>query len=207
MNNIYKSVIIILFLILGCSKKVDEDNRLTQKINSLDMNVYSIKGEKIYSIYSPNSSYNKVKHMFELGNTTIYLFEDTIKKYTISSDKSKLSDNNKKLELNGNVEIRTILQNDDVLNADNFVWNINDSKYILEGNVNFENTDIVLSSNKATLSSENIIEFYNPVKYIIKNQNNEKSYEINSENAYYNVKTKSVKFSSKDKQVRSKIYF
>ena len=32
-------------------------------------------------------------------------------------------------------------------------------------------------------------------------------YEINSENAYYNIDTKSLKFSSKNERVRSKLYF
>ena len=39
------------------------------------------------------------------------------------------------------------------------------------------------------MDSDNIIEFFNPVKYIIKNDNNENKYEINSENAYYNLNT------------------
>ena len=57
------------------------------------------------------------------------------------------------------------------------------------------------------MSSDNIIEFFNPVKYIIKDDNNEKQYEINSENAFYNINTESLSFSSKEKRVRSIIYF
>jgi len=57
------------------------------------------------------------------------------------------------------------------------------------------------------LGSDNIIEFFNPVKYIIKNENNENKYEINSENAYYNLTTESVSFRSKDKRVKSTINF
>jgi len=57
------------------------------------------------------------------------------------------------------------------------------------------------------LGTDNIIEFYNPVKYIIKDDNNEKKYEINSENAFYNINTDSVSFSAKEERVRSKIYF
>ena len=207
MNNLYSLFFVISLLISGCNYKVNEDNRLTQTINSLDMNVYSNKGDKIYTINSPISSYNKIKHIFELGKTTIYVYKNKEIKYTIRSDESKLSNNNNILELNGNVQLKTILQDDDILYADNFVWNINDSKYFLKGNVIFENKNIILSSNKAILSSDNIIEFFNPVKYIIKNENNEKNYEINSENAFYNVITKSVSFESKNKQVRSKLYF
>ena len=35
----------------------------------------------------------------------------------------------------------------------------------------------------------------------------ESGYEINSENAYYNIANKSVNFKSKEERVRSKIYF
>ena len=42
---------------------------------------------------------------------------------------------------------------------------------------------------------------------MIKDNNEEKRFEINSENAYYNIITKSVSFSSKKERVRSKIYF
>ena len=75
------------------------------------------------------------------------------------------------------------------------------------GNVRFENSNVELSSDKATLAKDNIIKFFNPVKYMIKSKNNEKKYEINSENAYYNLNTESLSFEAKDKRVRSKIYF
>ena len=71
----------------------------------------------------------------------------------------------------------------------------------------FENNEIILRSNKATLSKDNIIEFFDPVKYIIKNDEDKKSYEINSENAFYDIDTNSVSFKSSNKSVRSKIYF
>jgi len=67
--------------------------------------------------------------------------------------------------------------------------------------------NIKLNSNKAVLDSSNIIEFFNPVKYIIKEDNDENKYEINSENAFYNINTESFSFSAKDKRVRSIIYF
>ena len=66
---------------------------------------------------------------------------------------------------------------------------------------------VILISNKATLSKDNVIEFFNPVKYTIKDKNNKRSYEINSENAFYDINTKSVSFKSTNKRVRSKIYF
>ena len=57
------------------------------------------------------------------------------------------------------------------------------------------------------MGSDNIIEFFNPVKYIIKDEKNENKYEINSENAFYNLDTESVSFEAKDKRVKSIIYF
>ena len=57
------------------------------------------------------------------------------------------------------------------------------------------------------MGSDNIIEFFNPVKYVIKGNKKEDKYEINSENAYYNIETESVSFKAKEKRVRSIIYF
>ena len=206
MNNIYKSIIIFPFLLLGCKPNVTEVNRIMQKIDSLDMNIYSNQGEKIYRIISPNSSYDIIKQTFNLKNTTINLYSNKELKYIINSDESKLSNNNKILELKGNVILKSLLEDNDILHSDYFIWNIEESKYLLKGNIKFENENIILNSNKATLSSDNIIEFYNPVKYIIK-KDNKSNYEINSENAFYNIKTKSVIFKSKNNRVRSKIYF
>ena len=142
-----------------------------------------------------------------MKETTINLYNNEKIKYIINSDQSILSNNNKIIELNGNVKLITFDQDDDTLIAKNFKWNIDDSNYLLTGDVKFENKYIILISNKAILNSNNIVEFFNPVKYIIKNDNNENSYEINSENAFYNIETKSVSFESENKQVRSKIYF
>ena len=64
MNNIYKSIIIFPFLLLGCKPNVTEVNRIMQKIDSLDMNIYSNQGEKIYRIISPNSSYDIIRQTF-----------------------------------------------------------------------------------------------------------------------------------------------
>ena len=206
MNNIYKIIIIIPFLLLGCKFSGPEGNRIMQKIESLDMNIYSNQGEKIYRIISPNSSYDIIRQTLNLKNTTINLYSNKELKYILNSDESKLSNNNKILELKGNVILKSLLENNDILHSDYFIWNIEESKYLLKGNIKFENENIILNSNKATLSSDNIIEFYNPVKYIIK-KDNKSNYEINSENAFYNIKTKSVIFKSKNNRVRSKIYF
>tara|TARA_B100002019_G_scaffold61141_1_gene52367 strand:- start:77 stop:700 length:624 start_codon:yes stop_codon:yes gene_type:complete len=207
MNNLYKLIIIFPFLITGCSPNVIKENKVIQKIDSLDMNIFSNEGEKIYSVKSPYSSYDKNKQKFQLRETTINIFKGEETKYIIDSDESSLSNNNKHLELKGNVKMITINQEDEILYADSFSWNIDETYYLLKGNIRFENKNIILNSEKATLGTDNIIEFYNPVKYIIKDGNNEKKYEINSENAFYNINTESVSFSAKEERVRSKIYF
>ena len=109
--------------------------------------------------------------------------------------------------MKGNVKLKTLKNKKYILNADNFIWNIENTNYLLEGNIRFENKNIILNSGKAILGSDNIIEFFNPVKYIIKDENNESKYQINSENAYYNLSTESVSFKAKDKRVKSIIYF
>ena len=207
MNNIYRLIIFLPLFILGCAPNVIDENKVIQKIDNLDMNIFSIKGDKIYNIISPNSIYDKVKLELNLEKTTISIFDGKIIKYIIKSDSSKLRDNNKVVELTGNVELRTLNKENDLLYGDYLFWNIKDTKYELMGNVRFENKNIKLNSNKAVLDSSNIIEFFNPVKYIIKDDNDENKYEINSENAYYNINTESFSFSAKDKRVRSIIYF
>ena len=207
MNKLYKFLIFFPFLILGCKPNVIDETRYLQRINSLDMNIFSNEGKKILSINSPDTSYDKENLTFNLKKTTIKVFNNEKTKYIINSDKSKLYNNNKIVELNSNVELRTIDEEDDILLTDKFIWNIEESNYLLIGNVKFENNTIILSANKATMNSDNIIEFFNPVKYIIKDKNNDTNYEINSENAYYNMNTNSVRFGSKDKRVRTRMYF
>ena len=208
MNRWYKLFLILPIIIIGCKNKEIDEKYLSQSINTLDMNIFSKEGEKLISIKSPHSNYDKETNKFDLKETTINLFKDNNLEYIINSDNSKLSNNNKLLELDGNVSVKTIIQQDDKLTANSFTWNIQNSEYLLIGNVKFENSLVTLSSNKAILKkSTNIIEFFNPVKYKFKDNMNDSGYEINSENAYYNIDNKSVNFKSKEERVRSKIYF
>jgi len=192
---------------IGCAPNVIDENKVIQKIDRLDMTIFSKSGEKIYSISSPNSTYDNIELKFELKKPIINIFNGEETKYIISSEESSLSDNNKLLKLKGNVRLKTLKKDGDILYADNFTWNIENTNYLLEGNIRFENHNIILNSGKAILGSDNIIKFFNPVKYIIKNENKENKYEINSENAFYNLNTESVSFESKDKRVKSIIYF
>jgi len=207
MSNIYRIIIFLPLFILGCAPNLIDDNKVIQKIDSLDMNIFSKRGDKIYSITSPNSSYDNIELKFELKKPIINILNGEEIKYIISSEESTLSDNNKLLKLKGNVKLKTLNKDEDILYADNFIWNIEETKYLLEGNIRFENQNINLNSGKAIKDSNNIIEFFNPVKYLIKDENKENKYQINSENAYYNLNTESVSFKAKDKRVKSIIYF
>ena len=207
MNNIYRLIIILSLVILGCTPKITDENKVTKKISSLDLNIFTKSGDKKYSITSPFSIYDNINGRFHFKETTINIFYDGITKYIINSDESTLSNNNKVIELKGNVKLKTIKQNDDYLYADNFFWNIDETNYLLTGNIKFENKNIILTSGKAKMGANNIIEFFNPVKYIIKDNNNENKFETNSENAYYDIKKESLSFKAKDKRVSSKIYF
>ena len=207
MSKIDRLIIFLPLFMLGCAPNVIDENKVIQKIDSLDMTIFSKSGDKIYSITSPNSSYDNIELKFELKKPIINILYGKETKYIISSEESTLSDNNKLLKMKGNVKLKTLKKNEDFLNADNFIWDIENTNYLLEGNIRFENQNIILNSGKAILGSDNIIEFFNPVKYIIKDENNENKYEINSENAFYNLDTESVSFEAKDKRVKSIIYF
>ena len=209
MSRLYNLFFIIPLIIIGCkTKEINQDTKIRQSINSLNMNIFSNEGKKYLSIKSPYSNFDKEANVLNLKETTIKLFKNNKGEYIITSEKSKLSNNNKLLELNGNVLVRTIANQEEKLYSNNFIWDINNSEFLLIGKVKFINNLITLSSNKAILNKkDNIIEFFNPVEYKFNDGNNEKRYEIKSENAYYNINTKSVSFRSEKERVRSKIYF
>ena len=207
MDNIFRLLILIPVFVLGCSPNLVGENKVTQQIDSLDMNIFSKKGDKIYSITSSSSSYDNNELKFKFKNPTINIFKGEVTKYIITSDESTLFENNKLLKLKGNVKLKTLREDEYFLYADNFIWNIKENQYYLDGNIKFENKNIILNSGSAKLDESNIIEFFNPVKYIVKDDNNENKFQIKSENAYYNLKTESISFKGKDKRVRSIIYF
>ena len=207
MNNINRLIIILSFFILGCTPDLIVENKVTKQINSLDLNIFSKNGEKKYSIKSPYSTYDNVMDKFQFQKSTINIFQNGKVKYIINSEEAILSDNKKFLELKSNVKLKTIKQDEEYLYADNFIWDLNNSYYLLTGNIRFENRNVILTSGRAMLGLDNIIEFFNPVKYIIKDNNNENKYEVNSENAYYNINQESLSFEAKDKRVRSIINF
>ena len=111
MNNIYRLIIFLPLFMLGCAPNLIDENKVIQKIDSLDMTVFSKKGEKIYSITSPNSSYDNVELKFDSKKPLINLFNGEETKYIISSQESTLSDNNKLLKLKVNVKLKTLKKN------------------------------------------------------------------------------------------------
>ena len=207
MNKILWLIIVLPLFILGCNSNVNKENKITKKINSLELNIFSKSGDKKYSITSPYSIYDNLEDKFHFKKTTINIFYGGNTKYIINSDESTISENNKVVELKGNVKLKTISQDKEYLFADSFIWNIEETIYLLTGNIRFENKNVILTSRKAKLDADNIIEFYNPVKYIIRDDNNNNLYETNSENAFYDINKESLSFKAKDKRVRSKINF
>ena len=95
MSNIYRLIIFLPLFMLGCLPNVIDENKVIQKIESLDMTIFSKSGNKIYSITSPNSSYDNIELKFELKKPIINILNGEETKYIISSDESSLSDNNK----------------------------------------------------------------------------------------------------------------
>ena len=130
MSNIFRLIIFIPFLIIGCVPNLIDENKVIQKIDSLDMSIFSNRGDKIYSIKSPNSSYDNIELKFELKKPIINILNGEETKYIISSEESTLSDNNKLLKLKGNVKLKTLKKEGDTLFADNFTWNIETTNYL-----------------------------------------------------------------------------
>ena len=131
MTNIYKLIIFLPLFMLGCAPNIINENKVIQKIESLDMTIFSKSGEKIYSIKSPNSSYDNIELGFDLKKPIINILNGEETKYSISSEESTLSDNNKLLRLKGNVKLKTLKKDGDFLYADSFIWNIENTNYLL----------------------------------------------------------------------------
>ena len=129
MNRWFKLFLILPLIIIGCKNKEIDEKYLSQSINTMNMNIFSREGEKLITIKSPYSNYDRERNTFDLKETTINLFKDNNLEYIINSDNSKLS-NNKLLKLDGNVSVKTIIQQGDKLTANSFTWNIQSSEYL-----------------------------------------------------------------------------
>ena len=172
------------------------------------MNQYSSNGEHLYSINSPESTFNQKAQIYKLDRTIIKFFQKDKITYIINADNSSLLNNKKILKLFGNVKITDNEDSKTIIKAEKFFWDINKSNFVLDGNVVLENKYIYLSSSKAFLNKEaDLIEFFNPVKYKYSNIVNRESYNISSENAYYDLKNKTVIFKSNKERVKTKITY
>ena len=107
MSKNYRLIIFLTLFMLGCAPNMIDENKVIQKIDRLDMTIFSKTGDKIYSITSPNSSYDNIELKFELKKPIINILNGKETKYIISSEESTLSDNNKLLKLKGNVKLKT----------------------------------------------------------------------------------------------------
>ena len=84
MINIYRLIIFLPLFMLGCASNLIDENKVIQKIESLDMTIFSKSGDKIYSITSPNSSYDNIELKFELKKPIINILNGEETKYIIS---------------------------------------------------------------------------------------------------------------------------
>ena len=76
MSNIYRLIISLPLFILGCGPNVIDEIKVKQKIDSLDMTIFSKGGDKIYSITSPNSSYDSIELKFKLKKPIINILNN-----------------------------------------------------------------------------------------------------------------------------------
>ena len=208
MNKLFYLICILFsFLLSSCNVNTKRVNKSILTIEKFNLNHYSQNGSKLYMLETPYSVFNQTDQSYLLEKTNIKFFNKEKIKYNVNSDSAKLL-NNKILELKGNIEINDFNNDKTIIKSNNLFWDINKSEFILEGNVSLLNNIIKLSSSKALFDKkEDIIIFYNPIKYNYKDEDGIRKYNISSENAYYNILTKDVIFKSKNDKVKSKLVF
>jgi len=208
MNRIFYLICILsTFFISSCNISTKKITKSVLIIDDFNLNHYSKNGTKVYMLETPYSVFNQTDNSYLLKKTNIKFFDKDDVKYNVNSDSAMLL-NNKFLELKGNVEINDFNNNKTIIKSNNLFWDIDKSEFILEGKVSLVNNIINLSSSKALFDKkDDIILFYNPIKYNYKDEEGIRKYNISSENAYYNISTKDVIFKSKDDKVKSKLIF
>ena len=208
MNRIFYLICILSSLFISsCNVSTKKTNKSVLIIEDFNLNHYSKNGSKLYMLETPYSVLNQTDQSYLLNKTNIKFFDQENVKYNVNSDSAKLL-NNKFLELKGNVEINDFNNNKTIIKSNNLFWDIDKSEFILEGEVSLVNNIINLSSSKALFDKkDDIILFYNPIKYNYKDEEGIRKYNISSENAYYNISTKDVIFKSKNDKVKSKLIF
>ena len=206
-RNFYLICILSTLFISSCNVSTKKTNKSILIIEDFNLNHYSKNGTKVYMLETPYSVFNQTDQSYLLKKTNIKFFDKEDVKYNVNSDSAMLL-NNKFLELKGNVEINDFNNNKTIIKSNNLFWDIDKSEFILEGKVSLVNNIINLSSSKASFDKkDDIILFYNPIKYNYKDEEGIRKYNISSENAYYNISTKDVIFKSKNDKVKSKLIF
>ena len=206
-RNFYLFCILSSFFMSSCSVGTNKLEKSVLIIEKFNLNHYSKNGSKVFMLDTPYSVFNQTDQSYLLNKTNIKFYNKDNIKYNVNSDSAKLL-KNKFLELKGNVEINDFNKDKTIIKSNNLFWDIDKSEFILEGNVSLVNNTINLNSSKALLDKkEDIIMFYNPVKYNYKDIDSVRKYNISSENAYYNITTKDVIFKSNNKKVKSKLVF
>ena len=208
MNRIfYLFCILSSFFMSSCSVGTNKLEKSVLIIEKFNLNHYSKNGSKVFMLDTPYSVFNQTDQSYLLNKTNIKFYNKDNVKYNVNSDSAKLL-KNKFLELKGNVEINDFNNDKTIIKSNNLFWDIDKSEFILEGNVSLVNNTINLSSSKALFDKkDDIIIFYNPIKYNYKDEEGIRKYNISSENAYYNISTKDVIFKSKNDKVKSKLIF
>ena len=208
MNRIYYLICILSSLFISsCNVSTKKINKSVLIIEDFNLNHYSKNGTKVYMLETPYSVFNQTDQSYLLKKTNIKFFDKEDVKYNVNSDSAMLL-NNKFLELKGNVEINDFNNNKTIIKSNNLFWDIDKSEFILEGKVSLVNNIINLSSSKALFDKkDDIILFYNPIKYNYKDEEGIRKYNISSENAYYNISTKDVIFKSINDKVKSRLVF
>ena len=208
MNRIFYLICILSSLfITSCNVSTKKTDKSVLIIENFNLNHFSKNGSKVYMLETPYSVFNQTDQSYILIKTNIKFFDKENVKYNVNSDSAMLL-NNKLLELKGNVEINDFNNNKTIIKSNNLFWDIDKSEFILEGNVSLVNNIINLSSSKALFDKkDDIIMFFNPIKYNYKNEDGIRKYNVSSENAYYNISTKDVIFKSNNDKVKSKLVF
>ena len=83
MSKNFRLIIFLTLFLLGCAPNVNDEIKVIQKIDSLDMTIFSKSGDKIYSITSPNSSYDNIELKFDIKKPTINIINGEETKYII----------------------------------------------------------------------------------------------------------------------------
>ena len=198
---------ISLLLSSSCSTSIRKvDSNLA--IDDFSMTHFKNNGEKLYAISSPKSVFIRDIQIYKLDKTDIFFYEENKVNYIINSLRSSLLNNNKNIKLEGDVKLFDLNNKDNTIKANKAFWNIDKFEFVLLGDVIFNNKSVNLISSKAVLNKNtNIIKFFKPVKYTYLNKSSTLNYKVKAENAFYDLKNKTLRFESKNERIKSKLNF